>query len=628
MPEWPVAWASYRRSDNPSGDFNDLIRHGVRCVSWHADTVADARLALDLAGQTGMRYHIEMADITERADLIAELGFRPEPALLIGGAYLGRAIDRHLFHFGPGRHSVVIEPPVYNPRFAYGIRSSDPDEPGVERIAHYYPDMPPPIRAEVVVPRRAFDGRQHLAIVPADIAVAEPGARPEGDTVTPDLPAAAETRDRRLYRLTFDLSGLGDALLDQVGLAVYWAYGGTDKYWIFGRGHASAWAESTRKALRALTRRTLAVWSEANGGAFPAQAVPFLRFGDECFFITGHLFSPAVSYPLWDFSAPSLAAFRQRAGGLEYPRTWGFPEIYGPEAYAHWLHTLHDGCAALCGVVREGVARQAPGVAVFRNTTRMGIFDFCNEHDGSGQELLTRNLDLVHLDPYPVRGSGYEPEIPRDMSYCAGLARRYRRPLVPWMQAHTYGGGANGLQHVTAAEVRRMSDEQWAQGVDAVVWLGYGARYTFPSTDPAAWEEAAAFHRRLAAAPPSHPAPRLAVLRPYRTRALCSLTDAGIRNPADWLLQQFLEVWAVEMGQPYDVFELAPGEETPTAALLAELARYPWTVATIPWPGAWTIGADTEGQTLALAEAPAIRERFRREIAERGWATPLEGATP
>jgi hypothetical protein len=81
------------------------------------------------------------------------------------------------------------------------------------------------------------------------------------------------------------------------------------------------------------------------------------------------------------------------------------------------------------------------------------------------------------------------------------------------------------------------------------------------------------------------------------------------------------------MGQPYDVFELAPGEETPTAALLAELARYPWTVATIPWPGAWTIGADTEGQTLALAEAPAIRERLRREIAERGWATPSEGAT-
>lgn len=626
MPEWPVAWASYRRSDDAAADFDDLIRHGVRCVSWQADAPGDARVALDLAARTGMRYHIEMPDITERADLVAGLGFRPEPALLIGGAYRGKAMDRHLFGFSAGRHSIVIEPPVYNPRFAYGIRASDPDDPGVERIAHYYPDMPPPARAEIVVPCRLYDGRQHLAIVPAEIAEVGPDARPEGDTVMPDLPPAAETRDRRLYRLTFDLSGLGDAMLDRVGIAVYWAYGGTDKYWIFGRGNVSAWAASTRDALRAVTRRTLAVWAQANGGTFPARVVPFLRFGDECFFVTGHLFSPAVSYPLWDFSPPSLEAFRARAGDLEHPRTWGFPEIYGADACARWLHTLHEGCAALCGIVREEVARHAPGVAVFRNTTRMGVFDLSNEHDGSGQELLARNLDLVHLDPYPVRGSGYEPEIPRDMAYCAGLARRHGRPLVPWMQAHTYGGGVNGLLHVTAAQVRRMCDEQWAQGVDAVVWLGYGERYTFPETDPASWEEAAAFHRRLAAGPPAKPAARLAVLRPYRVRALCSLTEDGIRNPADWLLQQFLDVWAVERGQPYDVFELPPGEETPGAALRAELARYPRIVATMPFPGAWVIGVGAEGQTIAPAEAPAIRARFRQDIASRGWI-PRTGET-
>jgi hypothetical protein len=32
-----------------------------------------------------------------------------------------------------------------------------------------------------------------------------------------------------------------------------------------------------------------------------------------------------------------------------------------------------------------------------------------------------------------VLGGGFAPVIPRDMSYCAGLARRYGKPLVPWM---------------------------------------------------------------------------------------------------------------------------------------------------------------------------------------------------
>ena len=51
---------------------------------------------------------------------------------------------------------------------------------------------------------------------------------------------------------------------------------------------------------------------------------------------------------------------------------------------------MHEGCARLCGVVREEVSKIAPGLLVFRNSTRMGVFGMANDHDGSGQELLAQ----------------------------------------------------------------------------------------------------------------------------------------------------------------------------------------------------------------------------------------------
>ena len=50
------------------------------------------------------------------------------------------------------------------------------------------------------------------------------------------------------------------------------------------------------------------------------------------------------------------------------------------------------------------------------------------------------------------------------------------------------------------------------------------------------------------------------MLRPYTTWALSSRWQDKVRNPADWMLQQFLEVWAVKHGKPYDVFEIPPGQ--------------------------------------------------------------------
>ncbi len=618
--EWPVAWTTYRTVRSLEEDIADLKAHGVGLISWRARSADEARRFLEVARRTGMKCHIDFPEVTENAGIVRGEGLGPVDALMIGGVYRGKAIDRHVFTFEARPQEIVIEPPVYNRGFAYtrGSGSTGPANK-TEPIGHYYPDMPQPLRAEVVVPLRPFDGRQHLRIVPAEVREAPAGAEPENDSVTPGMPAAAETKNRKLYTLSFDLTGLDDAMLERVGLAVYWPYHGTNQYWMFQHGTVSAWAESTHEAARRRVRRTLGPWIEAGGGTFPLDVVLAARFGDECFYVTGHLSTAPVSYPLWEYSEPSIEAFRERAGPLEYPRTWGYPEVYGPDAYAWWLWTLHEGGARLCETVREEVAEHAPGLLVFRNTTRMGVFHMSNDHDGSGQELLARHLDVVHLDPYPVTGSGYGSAIPRDMSYCSGLARRLGKPLVPWMQAHVYGP----LTHPSPEHIDRMAEEQYAQGVDAVMWLGYSPGNTFPLKDPASWERAAAFHRRLAASPPPKPEPRLAVLRSYRAWALSSRCEDRIRNPADWMLQQLLEVWAVKHGRAYDVFEVPPAMDAEAkAALERELQHYPYVVSTLPRDGAWVIGEGTEGEEAPLSEAGPVRRRLERELKDRGWLGP------
>ena len=617
----PKAWAHYTPVGPPEKDFPDLLAHGVGLVSSRATTIEAAREALVAARRFGMKYSISLPDITERASLVRKEGLEPAYALMIGGAYQGKAIDRHLFRFTAAPHEIVIEPPVYNPGLPYTKGSGGSGVPKAsDPIGHYWPEMPAPLKAELVVPLRKFDGRQHLKIVPAEILPAPAGVAPAMDTAA-DLPPCPEIRDRRLYRLRFDLSGLEGALLDQVGIAVYWPYHGTDQYWLFGQGTVSASAATTRQALRSVVRKSLAVWSEANGGRFPGDVVLAARFGDESFYLAGHIHlkSAAVSYPLWDYSPAAVRAFEAMAGRIEYPRAWGFPEIYGPDAYAWWMYSLHKSAAELAGIVREEAVRISPGLLVFRNTTRGGAFSLANDRDGSGPELLTRQLDLVHLDPYPVSSSGYSSVIPRDMSYYAGLARRYRKPLVPWMQAHTYTMGKEVLTHVTPAHIERMSKEQMQHGIDAVIWLGYCPDCTFPSVAPESWERAAVLHRELEK-PRAKPRADLAVLRGYRAWAQTSTVDGAIRNPGDWELQQLLEVWAVRHGLAYDVFELPPAlSAEEKAALKRDIAKYRWVVSTEPWEAAWVVGQGTMGTSVDPGTAAAVQEKFETQLRQRGW---------
>ena len=619
--DWPVAWVSYQKGESVEKDFADLKAHGVSVVSVHPGNATEAAQMLTLARRAKMRFEVEVPEITEKAGLVRDAGLEPVYAQMLGGVYRGKAMDRHLFQFEATTQSILIEPPVFDRGLPYTSGSGGTGEmKKSEPIGHYFPGMTDPIRAESVVPLRQFDGQQHLKILPATISLAPTNAKPEIDSVTMQMPQVREIKNRKLYQLSFDLSGLKDARLDQVGVAVYWAYHGSRQYWMFGNGDVSACAASTRQALTRQVQKTLALWREANGGQFPSDVVFAARYGDECFYITGHLNGPAVNYPIWDYSEPAIERYRKQAPALEYPRTWGFPEIYGPQAYACWLYSLHESCAELAGLVHSELAAGAPGLLLFRNTTRAGVFDLVNDHDGSGPELLTRQLDLVHLDPYPVSAAGFnETTIPRDMSYYAGLARRYQKPLVPWMQAHTYGG-PSGLQHPNPDQIDLMAAQQYRQGADAVIWLGYGKSYTFPAVNPKSWERAGAFHHLLQTQRPPKPKPTLAVLRGYEAWAQSSLWDGKIRNPADWLLQQWLEVWAVQHGQPYDVFELPPSmTEADRTALENSLKAYAYVVSTVPREGAWVIGQGTTGKAVDPASAKEVRKRFEEEIQQRGW---------
>jgi hypothetical protein len=163
-PEWPVGWASYDPVASFEEDIADLQAHGVGLIDRDADTAEEARELLEVAQRTGMKYHIStLEDVTDSAPLVEELGFEPHPARMIGGVYRGKAIDRHLFRFAPTAHRVIIEPPVYDMGFPYtrGSGGTGPQKDTVP-VGHYYPDMGAPVKAEVVVPLKPYDGEQHL----------------------------------------------------------------------------------------------------------------------------------------------------------------------------------------------------------------------------------------------------------------------------------------------------------------------------------------------------------------------------------------------------------------------------------------------------------------------------------
>ena len=618
--DFPRTWTCVQWGGNMEAKAADLAAHGVEVMElpvWNLDI---CKRGLALCRKHGLK---GMTNTCEPSEFAPSAKDKPyERAVMLGGAYRGLAIDRNLFAFTPEVHDIVIEPPVYSARQPYADKVKGADgKTRTVRSGHYYGERVP-VRAEVIVPLRLYDGAQHLKVIPCEMLPVEPGMKPENDTVTREMLDTEEVKNRRLVRIRFDLAPYRDALLDKVGIAVYWASDTEGRSWRNGRGQMSVFSPHTRALAASDVEFRLRRWAEANGGAFPDDVIVAMRFGDECFNVTGWLDCPAANYPIFGYSESGLAAFRKMApAGVEPPRTWGFPEIYGAEAYGAFLYNFHKGCAELTRAAVEAAHRIAPKVKVFRNTTRAGVWSYSNDHDGSGQELLADALDIVHLDPYPVSARYMAETIPYDMGYMAGLARRYGKPLLPWLQAHAYA--PCGLRHVTPEQVERM----WAQhrpfAPDGIMWLGYGGEaggectLTFPHGNPASWEKAGEIHRELKAAPrPERKRPELAVLRPYTARALvCDLPGWSVRNPADTLLGEFVRAWSVDHGLAYDVFEIPPRESAEAKARReAELKNYRYVVSSAPYAGAKVIGAGTEGQTYTHRQIVDFRQHCKAEI--------------
>ena len=237
------------------------------------------------------------------------------------------------------------------------------------------------------------------------------------------------------------------------------------------------------------------------------------------------------------------------------------------------LYVYHEACAGLVRAFREGVREVTPDLLVFRNTTRAGAWSESNDRDGSGQELLARELDFLHLDPYPVAGGYNAEQIPCDMGYISGLARRYGKPLIPWMQAHAYA--PNGMGDITPSDMKRMWEQHLPFGPAGMMWLGFNAHpgnsdteMTFPARSPESWAYAKELFAKVHGATNSSlvtrhsslaPTAPLAIVRPYSTRAVrCPLSGGCFRNPADCILEAFAMAWGVDNGLQYDIFELPP----------------------------------------------------------------------
>ena len=610
----PRVWTSASGMKTPAvfeESVKDCLAHGVEVMESHARDQKTCAEHLAICRRHGMKLQISVNDAS-KADWQAKKTGRYELAVMSGGCYKGLAIDRNLFSFTAARHEIVVEPPVYSKGQAYA------KHPHYYMLGdgHYFGGYVPTGRAEVVVPERLFDGKQHLRIVPAKVETAPSGAVPENDSAA-DILDTNEIRNRRLVKLSFDLTGCEGCRLDKVGIAVYWHMDDKDPKWRPERTCYSVFSPITRERMRESVRNTLSAWTEANGGKFPSDVVVGLRLGDEIFNATGWVNCPAASFPLWDYSASAIAAFRAASpSGVEPPRTWGAPEVYGADACAQFLYLFHKACAEYLKTAVEEAHAASPDLLTFRNTTRGDAWSYGNDHDGTGQELLAQVLDMIHLDPYPVNKGGYGKNcIPGDMAYLSGLARRYKKPIIPWMQAHQFPSG--GLIHPVPSDIERMWGQMKPFAPDAIMWLGYkpaGNENTFPLGNPASWEAAGKMHEDLKSMPqPTRKRPTLAIVRPYSARSVVCKTGKGYVHPADVILREFANAWSCDLGQQYDVFEIPPYETDEIRTKRdAELKCYAHVVSSVDWPGAMNVARDCSDKVLSLADIGRKRAEFRR----------------
>ena len=195
----------------------DCVAHGVQVVESRNGATEFLAAQLAICRKYGLKMFFGIPDPSKTDNDARKCG-RYELAVMSGGCYRGLAIDRNLFTFAPGRHEIIVEPPVYSRDQAYA------KHPHYYMLGdgHYFGGYVPTGEAEVIVPERLFDGRPHLRILPAKVEWAPPDAKPENDSAA-HLADAKEIKERRLVKLSFDLTGLEGCRLDKAGRAVYWA---------------------------------------------------------------------------------------------------------------------------------------------------------------------------------------------------------------------------------------------------------------------------------------------------------------------------------------------------------------------------------------------------------------------
>jgi|GEM_PF-2049200 len=487
LTEFPQIMTTYRLVTTFDRDFKDMAEHGIEAVDIGDNYMDDPKI-LEASRKYGIqllsRIEVPMADHPKNNEDTDLTG-----AVMMGGAYKGKAVDRFTFGFEAKPQKIILERPVYH--------RSDIYDNG--KAGHYMPGVSEPRNVEIFVKKRDFDGEQHIQV----------------------LPATFSRLDQDNWEVAFDLTDVeGD--LEHCIIAAYWVLDGGGRR---ARNNVSARDQATLEKTRQVVLEHIATWKKTNRGEYPKEIIG-IRLGDEEWNRAAHTHTtPAASYPIWDYSNTSIAHYHSKYPWPHYPRGKNFVPFFGRMAYAQWMYDFHEGKADLVHTIKEifkseGLER----LKIYRNTTRGNVFAEKNDHDGSGQELLSRAFDFIHLDPYPVRKQEYTDDILVDMAYMSGFARRFNKPLIPWMQAHQYyPDGYFGLTHPNPEQLERMLEEHRLFSPDGMMWLGYGKKdfNTFPLMRPDSWEKAGELHARFKAGHSTEPKKaEVAVVRPYTVRAL------------------------------------------------------------------------------------------------------------
>ncbi|MGD0745809.1 MAG: twin-arginine translocation signal domain-containing protein [Verrucomicrobiota bacterium] len=546
--DFPRVWMSSPEGAPSAADFEDLVSHGVQVIE-----TADFQNARKHGLQVMLASDVEgmFMGKTMGPEDVTQMGLTPEYAVAIAGTHNEFSIDSHTFPFTRGKHTIEIGVPWHYAPYDWKTRKYFTNN---QTFGAYFDEgifsTDRAFKAEVVVKQQDYDGRQHLAIIPATIS----------------------DRSRLSLRLTFDLTNVaGD--LDHTMLAVYWR-----------TNQLSPAAASTQETAARSVRAMLDRLTRENGGAFPGDVVRAMRFGDECFLRTGFANSPKCAIPLYDYSDSGIAGYRKLNGTDEYPRAWAFPEAFGVNAYRDWLYAYHTATAELVKTVVTEAHKVAPRLFVFRNPTRFNPTPFAtlaNDHDGCSTQLLAQQFDMVNPDPYPVSRTGdsqctnsdrdprpgyIESMIPLENAYWSGLIRRFGKKLVPWMQAHTF---AHDLQHPAPRDAHRMYEQVAAYNPDGIMWLGHKPGdtaespwfgMTLPDMRPETWKALRSVNYR-AQRELGRPkkAPHVAVLRFYAERSLVDLERRHLHDR--FLTEQILTGLTIDLDIPYDVFEYYKRED-------------------------------------------------------------------